>query len=398
MQAKRAAAILCASAISIDTFCWAVALVTIMIQASAQLAAPKEIISSIFWGSVALGMTPFIAHKHLVDERKVVFTWVLTSTALYAFIAYCSAYGNQVILTNPATLIAMGTLFFMGYPATLSYASKQLGTRDRAGVVAGTAVPVAVAISGLLASLARSQSLEQNLFLALWVRAAALPPAVYIALTPPPQQRLEEERIEWRKALTYYLISLSVIWIVHPLMIARSMKTYIQHSPTAAATFFLFATASLPIAGYLMDEYGRKRVVAYSIMALGAAHSLLWGLTPENLTAMHIHAAASGTCWSILGVFYLVILANDLSPQEKLAHTYALVMAVFAGAITLSFIAEPILSPSPNIATYIETMMLFAAVGPLAIAPETLPEDIIRRKELMRYAKKAKKMVKRTSK
>ena len=398
MRAKRAAAILCASAISIDTFCWAVALVTIMIQASAQLAAPKEIIFSIFWGSVALGMTPLIVRKHLVDERKVVFTWVLTSTVLYAFIAYYSAYGNQAILTNPATLITMGTLFFMGYPATLSYTSKQLGTRDRAGVVAGTAAFVVVAISGLLTSLAKSQSLKQNLFLALWVRAAALPPAIYIALAPPPQQRLEEERIEWRKALTYYLISLSVIWAVHPFMIARSMKTYIQHSPTAAATFFLFAMASLPIAGYVMDEYGRKRVVAYSIMALGAAHSLLWGLTPENLTAMHIHAAILGTCWSILGVFYLVILANDLSPQEKLAHTYALVMAVFAGAIALSFVVEPILSLSPNIATYIQTMVLFAAVGPLAIAPETLPEDIIRRKELMRYAKKAKKIVKRTSK
>ncbi|MEO6256891.1 MAG: DHA2 family efflux MFS transporter permease subunit [Sphingomicrobium sp.] len=102
-------------------------------------------------------------------------------------------------------------------------------------------------------------------------------------------------------------------------------------------TSYIVASAiALPIAGWLADKVGRKRLLLWSVIGFTAASVLCAGAT--SLTEMVIFRAIQGVCGA-----FLVPLAQatlfDINPREK--HGQA--MALFGGGIMIGPILGPVL-------------------------------------------------------
>ncbi|MEO8176174.1 MAG: DHA2 family efflux MFS transporter permease subunit [Sphingomicrobium sp.] len=102
-------------------------------------------------------------------------------------------------------------------------------------------------------------------------------------------------------------------------------------------TSYIVASAiALPIAGWLADRVGRKRLLLWSVVGFTAASVLCAGAT--SLTEMVIFRAIQGVCGA-----FLVPLAQatlfDINPREK--HGQA--MALFGGGIMIGPILGPVL-------------------------------------------------------
>ena len=155
----------------------------------------------------------------------------------------------------------------------------------------------------------------------------------------------------------------------------------------------IFGTSSAIISGPLCDKVGRKPVVIYGFVSLGIAYAAV-SMAPNSLLALYFYSVIDGVSWGIFMVIFVLVLWGDLSSitlnsKEKY---YAIGGIPFFLAEFTGFILKPHLQISVNAAFSIASFFLFLAVIPLMYAPETLPEKVIRRRELREYVEKAKKI------
>jgi hypothetical protein len=147
------------------------------------------------------------------------------------------------------------------------------------------------------------------------------------------------------------------------------------------------------LGGIFMDSVGRKRLAIIGFVMLGLGYSIL-GI-PSDLSIWYIHTAMVGISWGILYVLFVVTIWGDLSYGGDSDKFYALGVSPFFFSKMLSLtIDSQIVAAVPISAIFSFTaLFLFLAVLPLFYAPETLPEKIMKDRELKNYIEKAKKEV-----
>ena len=159
-----------------------------------------------------------------------------------------------------------------------------------------------------------------------------------------------------------------------------------------------FLGAFALVGGIFMDSVGRKRLAIIGFVMLGLSYSIL-GFFNET-PIWYVHIVMNGVSWGILYVLFVVTIWGDLSHGAPSDKFYALgVSPFFISKMLQLTINSQIVAAIPISAIFSFTaLFLFLAVLPLIYAPETLPERIMKDRELKTYLEKAQQIVAKTQK
>ena len=156
----------------------------------------------------------------------------------------------------------------------------------------------------------------------------------------------------------------------------------------------VIAGVSALVAGFLMDRVGRKQAAIVGFALLGLSYSFL-GLYPKEIISWYFYTVFDGITWGILTVLFVLCIWGELNQNAPTDKYYALGVLPFFISIFLQEILTNYISVniSPYTLFSFVAFFLFLAVLPLVYAPETLPEKIMKDRELKGYVEKALKQV-----
>lgn len=144
------------------------------------------------------------------------------------------------------------------------------------------------------------------------------------------------------------------------------------------------------LTGFWIDTKGRKRAAILGFAILGLGYASL-GFFPGNDYGWYFYTAADGIAWGILNVIFLFTVWGDLAQRQNGEKFYVLgAIPYLLSSFMYSFISQ-IFSETVQIFTF-ASFFLFIAILPLVYAPETLPEKIMKEKDLKFYVEKAQKI------
>jgi len=208
----------------------------------------------------------------------------------------------------------------------------------------------------------------------------------------------EKQQVSFRLILNKNFILYFIPWLMFSLIYGFQRVILEQNIETGFFDFLrtlgaIFGTLSAIISGSISDRIGRKHVIIYGFISLGVAYAAV-GIVPNNLFSLYLYSVIDGIAWGIFMLMFVLVLWGDLSHLDvKPAEKYYALGSIpfffgdFIGFLFSSYIWMP-LSAAFSVASF----FLFLAVLPLMYAPETLPEKLIRRRELRKYVEKAKKI------
>jgi len=147
------------------------------------------------------------------------------------------------------------------------------------------------------------------------------------------------------------------------------------------------------VGGFLADAVGRKRMAIAGFVALGLGYAIL-GISPLDLNAWIFHTVADGVAWGMLLVLFVTTLWGDLSHNTPSEKYYAVgVFPFFLSRFLPWVIKNQLVNAIPYSAIFSFTaFFLFIAILPLVYAPETLPEKVMKKRELTLYVAKAQEI------
>jgi MFS family permease len=163
---------------------------------------------------------------------------------------------------------------------------------------------------------------------------------------------------------------------------------------------FVLGGVSAVIFGFLADAKGRKRLAVAGFALLGLGHAIL-GFSMGNIIGWWFYTFVDGIAWGIFITIFLFTLWGDLAEEFRSERYYAIgilpyLLSTFLRFAIGAFIADAIINYS--VIFSFASIFLFLAVLPLVYAPETLPEKIVRDRELKNYLEKAQKEAKKAQK
>ncbi|MEM2046071.1 MAG: hypothetical protein QXO20_07855 [Candidatus Bathyarchaeia archaeon] len=179
--------------------------------------------------------------------------------------------------------------------------------------------------------------------------------------------------------------------ILHQFL-GREFQTYVL-----AVSFLVGVSA--PLGGFICDLKGRKMAGILGFVLLGMSYGILSLFYSVDIVRIFF-MVAEGVTWGILYVTFVFVIWGDISEGDDKEIYYFLGNLPFLLSNVIYFFAEKFkiaeiiaVSASFSVASF----FIFLAVVPLLYAPETLPERVIREKELRSYVEKAKRLAEKYS-
>ncbi len=150
-------------------------------------------------------------------------------------------------------------------------------------------------------------------------------------------------------------------------------------------------------AGFLMDYLGRKPVAIAGFVLIGLSYSVL-GVYPLKILSWYFYTVFFEMASGIFIVLFIVSIWGDLSQDMPSDRFYAIGVVPFFVSqflgIAFSYVSIDI---SPYALFSFVAFFLFIAVLPLIYAPETLPEKVMKDRDLKSYIEDAKKKTQKKS-
>ncbi len=147
------------------------------------------------------------------------------------------------------------------------------------------------------------------------------------------------------------------------------------------------------VSGFFGDYIGRKRLVVAGFVLLGFGYASL-GLFPQNIFGWWFYTAVDGIAWGIFYTIFLMTIWGDIAGGRNSEKYYAIGYLPFLLSIFTELSLGTAISLSVNTLAIFSftSFFLFLAVLPLAYAPETLPWQMFKNRELKKYFEKAEKI------
>ena len=147
------------------------------------------------------------------------------------------------------------------------------------------------------------------------------------------------------------------------------------------------------ISGFLCDTMGRKRIIIAGFIMLGIGYAAL-GLFPQIIFTWYFYTVVDAVALGIFGATFFTALWGDLSYNMPSDKYYALgMLPPLLSGLLQTLVSQELAESVPIYGIFsLASFFLFLAVIPLMYAPETLPEKLIRRRELRKYVEEAKKI------
>jgi len=155
----------------------------------------------------------------------------------------------------------------------------------------------------------------------------------------------------------------------------------------------VFMAGAAVLGGFFLDSIGRKPVAiaGFAMLGLGTAVISFLGVSP---IVVFFNAMIDGVAYGFLFALFILTLWGDLSNNSSSDKYYALgVMPFFVSqllGLTLDQQYRKLISTTMGFS--FAAVFLFLAVLPLFYARETLPEKIMKERQLKIYVEKAQEI------
>jgi len=330
--------------------------------------------------------------NRVLSRESLISSWMLMGTVCSVLIIFLEANGHLHLYLLSFLL---GASLGFGFPSCLAYFSDRFNT-ERRGRASGITIFGAFIgmffIGFVISNLGFTESV---LIFTLW-RSIGL---IVFHMFKPEKIKIKEfvdvshKSIFSEKSFILYIIP----WITFTLVNFSHypLQQYywgVETSTVIATTEFGIGSIIALVGGYFSDMIGRKRLVILGYVILGIGYAIL-GIFPTNLISIGIYAVFDSIAWGLFALIFSMVIWGDLANNKMKDKYYLWGELPFLISSYISVIIAPY-AKIVSISTFfsIASFFLFLAVVPLMYAPETLPEKVIRRRELRSYVEKAKKL------
>lgn len=292
---------------------------------------------------------------------------------------------------------ALGLSFGLGLPLCLGFFARSTIT-ERRGYAGGIILSVSIFCAAPMVSLVRLFGLQALLLLlGVWRTLGFVPLFIWghAARGRPVFENTEDSTFAAPK-FYLYLVPWMIFNIVDGLegLLLRNfvVAMFSEHLTSLQWIGFLFLGASAFFGGHLSDLMGRKPVIILGFSMIGVAYAVI-SIVPYSLTAWFLFYICSGISWGFFTTIFVMVIWGDLASKGKEEAYYLIgIMPFFITAIVQKFFAAYLMFLSETSAFSLAAVFLFLAVLPILFASETLPEKVLRERELRNYIERARRV------
>jgi hypothetical protein len=297
--------------------------------------------------------------------------------------------------------LAFGLYFGLGMPATMAYHSSftEISGRAALGGFTFLIIGATFAVVGSLVS----YGLTVICLLLLAIRLIGL--FVFHSMPQKQEPIKDPVKVQYRGIITQKsFLSYFIPWLMFALI---NYMTYPVVDRAIGDNFtFLSIAESIIIAvvavltGLIADKWGRKRLIIIGFVMIGIGYAVL-GLDSHQISVgiytigdfgRVVYSIADGIAWGIFFVLFLVTIWGDLAQGRSSDKFYFLGAVPYVSSFFMQFALENALSQiSPVTIFSFASVFLFLSVLPLIYAVETLPEKVMKDRDLKSYIENAKK-------
>jgi MFS family permease len=354
-----------------------------------------------FAGIIFSALAGTLLSKKIATDRFLLIWMILGVISPLSLLAI----NTSSLLITCSIVLFLGVSLGLGMPACMGYYTNSIPIENRgrvSGVVMGFTAIGIVAFT-LFPS---TNPLLLATVLAGWRLASLL---VFRGFKPQAIPTSNKENPSYKRVLSQPSFVLYLIpWVMFSLVnyLAGPVQSKIVE-PDAAVLMSAIQNVMMGVfafvGGFLLDLVGRKRIAIAGFVMLGIDAAAL-GMFPKELLANYFSATIDGIAWGFLWVIFIVTIWGDLSNHENSSKYYAIGVLPFFLSKFLALTVGNDMSSSilkvtgENGLFSFLAFFLFLAVLPLIYAPETLPEKVMKDRDLKSYLEKAKKKVKEAEK
>jgi MFS family permease len=328
-------------------------------------------------------------------------------TGLALWIGFGAAM-SILMVTVPSNDLSMNLLFSVllgasigfGLPSTLAFFADatRIEKRGFQGGITWSAVGFGIlAVATLIFISENTVGLE---LLAAW-RVFGLLFFVLLStrkkLSRPAKPSQSFRQILGRRELLLYLVPWVMFSLINFIQLPISTKLFGDFAAYVGFIEFAITGVFALIGGFLADRVGRKRIVITGFVLLGIEYAML-SLFSSNPLAWYIFTCFDGAAWGLFAAVFFMSLWGDLAGENSKEKYYILGGLPYLLAGFLTPIVEHYTDfIVPTMSFSIASFFLFVAVLPLIYAPETLPEKVMKDRDLKSYVDKAMQEVQKKS-
>ncbi|XHH10152.1 MAG: MFS transporter [Candidatus Bathyarchaeia archaeon] len=290
----------------------------------------------------------------------------------------------------------VGVYFGLGMPVSLAYfaLSTKETNRSRLGGVTFLAIFIGVIFLGVLGI---TDTGLNGLVLAT-VKTVGL--AVFLKIKPNLNPASDRKDVSYgqvfkNKTFLLYFVPWTMFSIANYIALPI-VNQLVSNLPglfeTSMMVENIIAGVFAVVSGFLADRFGRRRIVLLGFILLGLGYASL-GLFAENIIGWWFYTAVDGVAWGIFYTIFLMTIWGDIAFVKNSEKYYAIGYLPFLFSILTELSIGSAISTTINSTAIFSftSLFLFIAVLPLAYAPETLPLQILKNRELQSYIKKAQR-------
>ena len=305
-------------------------------------------------------------------------------------------------LSNSGLLIIdagiAGAYFGLGMPICVGYFSASTVPENRAELSA--LIILSIGVFFPIISFIASGIFFAVATFAIWQLLGLI---CIIALKPPEQRVEQKDKVSYRsiisnKAFLFYLVPWLMFSLINDLTRSVNYNYFFKTFPEFAqnySTVELILSGIIAIMfGILADKKGRKRLalIGFFLLGLGYASLGLFG----NLTSAWFYIFADGVAWGAFSMLFLFTVWGDIAQGKSSEKYYIIGVLPYLFSTMIRFPFNQVMANvQESVVFSFASFFLFAAVLPLAYAPETLSDRIIRDLDINSYIHKALEKVKK---
>ncbi len=301
--------------------------------------------------------------------------------------------GVAPLVTMVLLAAGIGIYFGVGMPICFSYfaATTEASNRSRLGGISFFLIFLGFAV---ISSIGTSDIAQNAMLLAAW-RVAGF--VVLLALKPSENQIKDKAKVSYSyvvrdRSFLLYFVPWCMFLLVNFLIGPVNDKFFSNELVQAAGNLEnIIAGICAIVGGFFADSMGRKRLAVGGFALLGIGYGVL---VFTGDVGYWFYALADGVAWGLFYTVFLITLWGDLSQGQSTEKYYALGSLPFLLSnivrLTIGTYVASIIKTADTVFTF-ASFLLFLAVLPLVYAPETLPEKVMKDRDLRSYVEKAKK-------
>ena len=350
---------------------------------------------------LSLAISAFLASKVINKfSQQTIFLryWLLAGifvSALFVVVNLADFVGIMIVAG------VIGAYFGLGMPTCIGYFAATTEPQNRAKLSGLIILFIGLSFP-FLSSIGTSETFLTAGTLTLWIGLGL----ISILTLKPPEKKLEQKNsLSYRSVLSNKTFLLYAIpWLMFSLVNELTMQLNTNYfSSSRFPSFFtgnfmlvenILAGFSAVVCGILADRKGRKRLALIGFALLGVGYASL-GIFGGDYSAAWFYVCVDGIAWGAFSMLFLFTIWGDIAQGRSSEKYYVLGILPYMLSNFTRLSIGTYISANMHESTVFSfaAFFLFAAILPLAYAPETLSDKILQNLDLNNYVKKALKKV-----